>query len=116
MDGYTGRAAVAAGEAFDPTPANIQARTDSFVLGDGLRVSLLPKKTRGEMATATLVFRFGDEAAITGRTDAAAGAPNKDAWADAVETAASGSQLSSTAHQRAAANRSSAVPPSSNST
>ena len=71
VDGYTGRAAVAAGEAFDPTPANIQARTDSFVLGDGLRVSLLPKKTRGEMATATLVFRFGDEAAITGRTDAA---------------------------------------------
>ena len=71
VDGYTGRAAVAAGEAFDPTPANIQARTDSFVLGEGLRVSLLPKKTRGEMVTATLVFRFGDEAAITGRTDAA---------------------------------------------
>ena len=71
VDGFTGREAVAAGEAFDPTPANIQARTDSFVLGDGLRVSLLPKKTRGEMVTATLVFRFGDEPTITGRTDAA---------------------------------------------
>ena len=71
VEGYKGRAAVAAGEAFDPTPANIQARTDSFVLGEGLRVSLLPKKTRGEMVTATLVFRFGDEPAITGRTDAA---------------------------------------------
>ena len=72
VDGYTGRAAVAAGEAFDPTPANIQARTDTFTLGEGLRVSLLPKKTRGEMVTATLVFRFGDEAAISGHTDAAA--------------------------------------------
>lgn len=71
VDGYTGRAAVAAGEAFDPTPANIQSRTDTFALGDGLQVSLLPKKTRGEMVTATLVFRFGDEPAITGRTDAA---------------------------------------------
>jgi len=71
VDGYTGREAVAAGEAFDPTPANIQARTDTFAIGDGLKVSLLPKKTRGEMVTATLVFRFGDEPAITGRTDAA---------------------------------------------
>lgn len=70
VDGYTGRAAVAAGEAFDPTPANIQSRTDSFTVGDSLKVSLLPKKTRGEMVTAALVFRFGDEAAITGRTDA----------------------------------------------
>ena len=71
VEGYTGREAVAAGEAFDPTPENIQSRTDSFIVGDGLKVSLLPKKTRGEMVTATLLFRFGDEAAITGRTDAA---------------------------------------------
>ncbi len=70
VDGYTGREAVSAGEAFDPTPANIQGRTETFTLGNGLRVSLLPKKTRGEMATATLVFRFGDEPTITGRTDA----------------------------------------------
>ena len=76
VEGYRGRAAVAAGEAFDPTPANIQARTDSFVIGDGLKVSLLPKKTRGEMVTAALVFRFGDEPAITGRTDAAGFAGN----------------------------------------
>ena len=71
VDGYQGREAVAAGEVFDPSPANIQARTDTFVIGDGLRVSLLPKTTRGGMVTATLVFRFGDEPAITGRTDAA---------------------------------------------
>ncbi|WP_411833611.1 M16 family metallopeptidase [Pseudoxanthomonas mexicana] len=74
--GYTGRAAVAAGEAFDPTPQNILARTRTVTVGDGLKVSLLPKKTRGGMVTATLVFRFGDEAAITGRTDAAGYAGN----------------------------------------
>jgi len=71
VDGYTGRAAISAGEAFDPTPANIQARTETLTIGDGLKVALLPKKTRGGMATATLMFRFGDEAGITGRTDAA---------------------------------------------
>ena len=71
VEGYKGRAAVAAGEAFDPTPANIQARTRTVTLGEGLQASLLPKKTRGEMVTATLMFRFGDEPAITGRTDAA---------------------------------------------
>ena len=70
VDGYKGRAAVAAGEAFDPTPANIDSRTRTVTLGQGLQASLLPKKTRGEMVTATLMFRFGDEPAITGRTDA----------------------------------------------
>jgi len=31
-----GKAAVAAGETFDPSPANIDARTTTFTLGDGL--------------------------------------------------------------------------------
>src|SRR5690606_18267253 len=41
-----------------------------FVLGEGLRVSLLPKKTRGATVVVNASFRFGDEAAITGRVDA----------------------------------------------
>ncbi|WP_231120341.1 M16 family metallopeptidase [Cognatilysobacter tabacisoli] len=60
LKGYTGRAAVAAGEAFDPTPANIDARTQTFTLGSGLKVSLLPKDTRGDTVVVNATFRFGD--------------------------------------------------------
>ena len=64
LAGYTGQAAVAAGETFDPTPANLDARTQTFVLGDGLKVSLLPKDTRGDTVTVTANFRFGDVESI----------------------------------------------------
>jgi zinc protease len=69
--GYRGRAVVAAGENFDPSPQNLQARTQTFVLGDGLKVSLLPKKTRGETVVVDAQFRFGDVASVTGRQHAA---------------------------------------------
>lgn len=68
VDGYVGREAVAAGEAFEATPQNIQARTETFTLGEGLRVSLLPKKNRGQTVTVDATFRFGDEKAMTGRS------------------------------------------------
>ncbi len=71
LAGYTGKAAVAAGETFDPTPANIQARTETFTLGNGLKVSLLPKDTRGDTVSVTATFRFGDEAGLRGRVMAA---------------------------------------------
>jgi zinc protease len=70
--GYTGRAAVDAGENFDPSPANIEARTQRFTLGNGLKVALLPKRTRGNTVVVTGNFRFGDVTSLTGR-DAAAG-------------------------------------------
>lgn len=65
LAGYTGKAAVAAGETFDPSPANIDARTQTFELGDGtpgrrLKVSLLPKDTRGDTVSVTANFHFGD--------------------------------------------------------
>ena len=60
VDGYKGRAAVDAGEAFDPTPANIAARTQTYTIGDGLIVSLLPKKTRGGTVVVNAEFRFAD--------------------------------------------------------
>ena len=69
--GYTGRAAVDAGEHFEPTPANIEARTQRFTLGDGLKVALLPKRTRGGTVVVTGNFRFGDVASLTGRDTAA---------------------------------------------
>ena len=72
LQGYTGKAALAAGEQFDPTPANIQARTETFSIGDGLKVSLLPKKTRGQTVSVSARFRFGDVASLKGRTAAGA--------------------------------------------
>ncbi|MFT4180131.1 MAG: pitrilysin family protein [Thermomonas sp.] len=60
VDGYKGREAVQAGEAFDPSPANIAARTEVFTIGDKLTVSLLPKKTRGGTVVFDADFRFGD--------------------------------------------------------
>ncbi len=71
VDGYTGRAAVTAGEQFDPSPQNIEARTQTFTLGKALRVSLLPKKTRGGTVIVDANFRFADEAALKGREGAA---------------------------------------------
>ena len=60
LKGYVGKAAVAAGETFDPTPANIDARTETFTIGDKLKVSLLPKDTRGDTVIFSANFRFGD--------------------------------------------------------
>ncbi len=60
VDGYRGRAAVAAGEAFDPSIQNIAARTEILTLGDGLQVSLLPKKNRGQTVVVDADFEFGD--------------------------------------------------------
>ncbi len=61
---YTGDTAVAAGEAFDSSPANLAARTTRFTLPNGMKVALLPKKTRG--ATVNFEFRmdYGDEASL----------------------------------------------------
>ncbi len=69
--GYTGRAAVEAGEQFDPDPANLEARTERLTIGDGLRVALLPKRTRGGTVVVDARFRFGDEHSLRGRSGAA---------------------------------------------
>jgi len=69
--GYKGDAAVAAGEAFDPTPANLEARTERVKLPNGMTLALLPKKTRGEVVRFTLRMRFGTEESLRGASTAA---------------------------------------------
>jgi zinc protease len=61
---YKGREAVAAGEAFEPTPANIEKRVQRPRLAGGLKLALLPKKTRGEAVVAHLTLRFGNEESL----------------------------------------------------
>ena len=63
---YRGDAAVAAGEAFDATPDNIEARTQRFQLAEGLRVALVPKRTRGAAVQVRMVLHTGDERSLSG--------------------------------------------------
>lgn len=61
---------VARGEAFEATYANIEARTQRTALPVGMQLALLPKQTRGRRVNATLTFRYGSEADLTGKTAA----------------------------------------------
>ena len=63
---YKGDPAVAAGETFDATPANLDARAQRFTLANGMKVALLPKKTRGETVQFALRVHYGDEKSIFG--------------------------------------------------
>jgi len=67
VEGYVGREAVAEGEAFDPSPANVDARTLTYELPNGMKVALLPKETRGDRATIRMRLHFGDESSLMGR-------------------------------------------------
>src|SRR6266853_305252 len=58
---YRGSAAVAQGEDFNPTPASIEARVIRSTLPGGMKLALLPKKTRGGTVVAQLSLRWGDE-------------------------------------------------------
>ena len=70
LEGYKGRGEVARGEAFDPSPDNIERRVQRSRVG-GLQLALLPKKTRGEMASVTLSLDWGTEKGLWGRTKVA---------------------------------------------
>lgn len=71
LEGYVGREALAAGEAFDPSPANIDARTRSFVLDNDAELAVLAKSTRGQAVQLRMQLRFGDEASLQGRSTVA---------------------------------------------
>jgi len=64
---YKGDEAVAAGESFDPTPANLESRSQRFTLANGMKVVLLPKKTRGGAVQFALQLHQGDERSLIGR-------------------------------------------------
>jgi len=57
---YKGDAKREEGEVFDPSPANIEARTTRKELPGGLEIAMLPKKTRGGTVYAGIALRFGD--------------------------------------------------------
>eukprot|EP00913_Durusdinium_trenchii_P028347 g26575.t1 len=57
---YRGRKVASSGEAFDVSPANIQARTKHGTLPGGIKVAMLRKKNRGELVVLKLTLRYGD--------------------------------------------------------
>jgi len=61
---YKGEEAVAQGEAFDATPENIEKRTNKVKFSNGMELALLPKLTRGNVVSAQLTLRFGDEQSL----------------------------------------------------
>jgi zinc protease len=64
---YKGKAAVEEGEVFDPSPANIEARVTRVTLPSGLKLVLLPKKTRGGTVVASVQLHFGDEKSLASK-------------------------------------------------
>jgi zinc protease len=76
VDGYHGQAVAEAGEAFDPSPANILAHTTQFTTRAGLTTALVPKKTRNASVNAVITLRFGNEQTLQHRGDALQAAAN----------------------------------------
>lgn len=68
---YKGKKAIAQGEVFDATPENIENRTKRGKLSNGLKYALLPKETRGDVVTARITLRFGDEKSLKNKQMAA---------------------------------------------
>jgi zinc protease len=67
---YRGDTTLAVGEAFDPSPANIDRRTLRSAAG-GVKLALLTKRTRGQSARASLTLRFGSLETLQNRATAA---------------------------------------------
>jgi len=67
LDAYRGGDGVRLGEAFDPSPGNIESRLVRRELANGIRASFLPKRTRGGRVVALLTLHWGDEKRLTNR-------------------------------------------------
>jgi zinc protease len=70
VNSYKGGVAMESGEAFDSSPENLDARTQTVNV-NGLEVALLQKKNRGETVTVTLTLRYGNEESLRDKVVAA---------------------------------------------
>jgi zinc protease len=68
---YHGRPAAAEGEVLDPAPDKIEARVQRSELPEGIKVTLLPKKTRGQVVHLVLTLHYGNEQNLKGFESAA---------------------------------------------
>ena len=65
---YKGDASMAEGEVFEPTPTNLEQRVERYTLGNGMKVALLTKKTRGNTVQMALRIGYGDEKSLAGKS------------------------------------------------
>jgi zinc protease len=61
---FKGGKPIAPGEEFDPTPENIEKRLRFTTLPSGVKVALLPRKTRGETVSLQLTLHYGNEQSL----------------------------------------------------
>lgn len=71
LSDYKGEAALAEGEAFDPSPDNIDKRTENISLTGGAKYSLLQKETRGNTVEFRATLRLGDESSLMNKAQIA---------------------------------------------
>ena len=65
-----GRQDIALGEAFDPSPENIDKHTKTETLPSGIKAAFLEKKTRGHEVHMRLTLRYGDVKNLHGKLTA----------------------------------------------
>ncbi len=61
---YKGGEAISQGEAFDPTPANIEGRLIREVKPNKIDYAFMPKETRGDAVQAVLTFKYGTKGSL----------------------------------------------------
>ncbi len=64
---YKGDATMGEGEVFDTAPVAIEKRLERLTLGNGMKVVLLPKKTRGATVQMAIRIGYGDEKSRAGK-------------------------------------------------
>ncbi|MEO7731404.1 MAG: insulinase family protein, partial [Kofleriaceae bacterium] len=67
--GYQGAPPEAEGEKFAATLDNIEKRTTRTTFGNGMKLAVLGKQTRGHVVRARLTLRYGNEADFTGASN-----------------------------------------------
>jgi len=70
MKDYRGSAAVSHGEVFVASPDSVEARTRRVTVA-GLKLALMPRKTKGGAVRLSMTVRFGSEKDLQGRTTVA---------------------------------------------
>ena len=68
VGGYKGDPVFSVGEAFDPSPANIEKRAVRAALANRMKVVTLAKKTRGASVNGIVQVNYGTEASLNGKT------------------------------------------------
>lgn len=68
VEGYEGKEEIAAGEAFDPSPSNIENRTTKGKMKAGGQYAYLTKENRGDAVTGSIRLRFGSPETLKGKS------------------------------------------------